>query len=130
LARRIPLGLQANLLLGVMFLTLPTLGDVVDLTLTYLAFKSHPIYWLVNEAATSFKTNVVTHGYFSAALNAISHNLVATLPLLITCATCVCVAHLLRSDRVERLALIISTISSALIFILHLYGGLSWFLLR
>jgi len=110
-----------------MFLTLPTIGDLVDLTLTYLAFKSRPVYWQLNEAAFPFKVNVLAHGYMFAAIDAISHNLIVSLPLLAACGTSICCAHALRRTRVLRLILIISTISSGIIFTLHLYGGLSWF---
>jgi len=118
--------LQVNAILGVLFLTLPTFGDLVDLTLTYFAYTADPAYWFVNEAAFSFKMDVVTHGYLIAAVNSMIHNAIVVFPLLSTCAFSMYVAHLLRSKRAETLCLAIATIASGLIFALHLYGGLSW----
>ena len=121
--------LRINLLLGVMFLTLPTLGDLVDLVCTYFAYRSNPVYWFVNEAALSFKMDVITRGYMFAAAHAITHNMIVAFPLLGTCGLSVCVAHRLRFGRAERICLIIANVGSGLIFALHLYGGFSWSIL-
>ena len=124
---RIRSSLQTNLILGILFLTLPMLGNFTDLTLTYLAFRLNPILWFVNEQATPFKMEVISRGYFFAAVDAILHNSIVTFPLLLSCGFCVIAAHRLGNTRAERLALIISTFASGVLFGLHLYGGLSWF---
>ena len=127
LPHRIRYSLQTNIILGVLFLTLPTLGNFVDLALTYLAFRLNPVYWFVNEQTTPFKLDVVTHGYFSAAMDATLHNSIVTLPLLLSCGVWIIAARRFGNTRLERLVLVISTFASAVIFGLHLYGGLSWF---
>jgi len=127
LPHRIRSSLQSNLILGTLFLSLPTLGNFVDLALTYLAFRLNPVYWFVNEQATSFKMEVVSRGFLSAALDAILHNSIVTLPLLMSCGVCIYAARRLGNTRAERSALIISTLASGVIFSLHIYGGLSWF---
>jgi hypothetical protein len=121
--------LRVNLILVVLFLTLPTFGDFTDLVLTYFEYKSNPVYWFINEAAFSFKMDVITHGYLFAAGNAIVHNLMVVFPLLGTCGLGVCAAHHFHFRLAERVCLIMGTIGSGLIFVLHLYGGLSWSLL-
>lgn len=118
--------LRVNLVLVVLFLTLPSFGDLIDLTFTYFAYAAHPVYWFVNEAAFSFKMDVITHGYLFAAVNAISHNAMVAFPLLATCTASISVAHILKSQLVERACLVVAIIASAAIFVLHLYGGLSW----
>jgi hypothetical protein len=118
--------LRVNLVLAVLFLTLPSFGDIIDLTFTYFAYAAHPVCWFVNEAAFSFKMDVITHGYLFAAVNAISHNAMAAFPLLATCTASISVAHFLQSEFAERACLVVAMIASAAIFALHLYGGLSW----
>jgi len=117
---------HTNPILAVLFLTLPVLGDLVDLTLTYFAYTAHPLYWFMNEAAFSFKMDVVAHGYLIAGVNSIIHDALTAFPLLSACAFTVCIAHLFHSKRAETICLLIATIASGLIFALHLYGGLSW----
>jgi len=121
--------LRINLVLGVLFLTLPTCGDIVDLVFTYFAYRSNPVYWFLNEAAFSFKMDVITHGYLFAALNAMAHNLMIACPLLGTCGISVCVAHRFRFALAERVCLVFAAIGSGAIFALHVFGGLSWSLL-
>jgi hypothetical protein len=115
-----------NIVLGVVFLTLPALGDLVDLVFTYFAYRTDPAYWFMNEAAFSFKMDVMTHGYFTAAINAMIHNATVVSPLLAACVFSICAAHLLKYRRAETLCLIVAVIASGLIFALHVYGGLSW----
>ena len=126
---RIRSSLQTNLILASIFITLPTLGNFVDLMLTYLAFRLNPAYWFVNEAATPFKMEVLSHGYLPAALDAIYHNSIVTLPLLLGGGICVYAARRLGEKHAERLALIVLSLANGVIFMLHLYGGLSWFML-
>jgi hypothetical protein len=72
---------------------------------------------------------VLSHGYLPAALDAIYHNSIVTLPLLLGGGICVYAARRLGEKHAERLALIVLSLANGVIFMLHLYGGLSWFML-